>query len=241
MDKFSLMVPNFIPAKEYVDSKNTKVCIGCGVGLAARHIGKIAGNLMKTAVVERHAAGAGLFGVHDAAGLLRIKQGKKEIVICLDDEPGNTLEGAVEKKAPAIAVAEGYGYVATASPSYPFDLQDKIKRALEAAGNAYVHVLCPCPAGWGFATEDTVKLGFWAVESLAFPLYEVAGGYYNQTVKTLKPRALAEYIGPQARFEKATDKQMAAAQAKVQKLYAKLTETLESQMHYTYETTGPVY
>jgi pyruvate/2-oxoacid:ferredoxin oxidoreductase beta subunit len=241
MDKFSLMVPNFIPAKDYIDSKNVKVCIGCGVGLAVRHIGKVAGELMKAATVERPAKGEGLFGVHDMAGLLRIKQGKKEVVVCLDDEPGNTLDGAVEKKAPGIAVAEGYAYVATASPSYPFDLHDKIQRALEADGNAYVHVLCPCPAGWGISTEDTVKQGFWAVESLAFPLYEAAGGYYNHTVKTLKPRALSEYISSQGRFEKVTEKQIVAAQARVQKLHAKLIESLESQMNYTYETTGPVY
>ena len=38
-----------------------------------------------------------------------------------------------------------------------------------------------------------------------------------------------------------TDKQLASAQAKVEKQYAKLMEMIESQLAYTYETTGQVY
>ena len=40
MDKYSLMVPNFIPVKEYFDPKHSDTCIGCGVSLAARLVGK---------------------------------------------------------------------------------------------------------------------------------------------------------------------------------------------------------
>ena len=40
MDKYSLMVPNFIPSGEYFDPKLSNACIGCGVSLAARLVGK---------------------------------------------------------------------------------------------------------------------------------------------------------------------------------------------------------
>ena len=72
-----------------------------------------------------------------------------------------------------------------------------------------------------------MKLGFWAVESLAFPLYEVGSGYYNLTVKTLKTRALAEYIKAQGRFENVTEKQLASAAATVEKEYSKLLDNLK--------------
>ena len=58
-----------------------------------------------------------------------------------------------EKKMPGLAVAQGYKYVATASPSYAFDLMDKVKKALETEGKSYIHVLCPCPVGWKSTVE----------------------------------------------------------------------------------------
>ncbi len=239
MDKFSLMVPNFIPSKEYVDPKHNNACIGCGVSLAVRHVGKAVEDLLSKATFER--AAGDMFGVKTDAGFMRIKQGKSELIICLDDEPGASLNDVVSKKLADVAVAEGFEYVATASPSYPFDLFEKVQSALEVEGKSFIHILCPCPTAWQFSTEDAVKMGFRAVESLAFPLYEVASGYYNLTIKTLKPRALSEYISGQGRFEKVTEKQLASAAEKVEKAYAKLTEKIDGQMAYTFETTGPVY
>ena len=240
MDKFSLYVPNFLPAEEYVDPKHNQTCIGCGVSLAVRLVGKAVQRLLSKAVCERR-SGSELFGSATDAAFLRIKQGKHEMVLCLDDEPENSLDGAVEKKLPGIAVAEGFVYVATACPSYPFDVYDKVKRALEADGNSYIHMLCPCPAAWQYKTEDTVKVGFWAVESRAFPLYEVARGFYNQTVKIIKPRPLADYISAQARFAGVTDKQMKTAEGVVEKGYGRLLERIQSGINYTFETTGKVY
>ncbi len=240
MDKFSLYVPNFLPREEFFDPKHNQTCIGCGVSLAVRLVGKAAEGLLHKAVCERQSA-AELFGVTSDAAFLKLKQGKQTTIICLDDEPENSLDSAVKKTLPGIAVAEGFQYVATACPSYPFDLFEKVQRALESQGNAYLHILCPCPSAWQYKTEDTVKVGFWAVESLAFPLYEVAAGFYNMTVKTLKPRPLSEYLSAQARFAKATEKQLAAAGKQVEKEYGKLLENIQSGIAYTYETTGAVY
>lgn len=228
MDKFSLMVPNFLPSEEYFHSKKNHTCIGCGVSLAARHVGKAVETLLDKAV-SRRSAGGSFFGGTTEAAMLTIKNGKNEIIICLDDEPENRLDGAVKKALPALAVAEGFKYVATASPSYPFDLYDKMKKALETEGKSYVHILCPCPLAWEYATEDTVKVGFWAVESQAFPLYEVGSGHYSLSVKTLKPRSLGEYIEAQGRFGDVTEKQLKAASATVQKEYKKLLEKIQPE------------
>jgi len=172
----------------------------------------------------------GKTGFRKASGsLLKIKDGKTDITIYFDNEANGTLDQAVKKTLPAVAVAEGYKYVATASPSYPFDLYDKIKRALDIEGKAYIYVLCPCPEEWGFECENTVKVGFWAVESNAFPLYEVGTGFYNQTIKILNQRNLGEYLSAQKRFKKTTSKQFKKAEETVKKEYAKLLENIQSE------------
>jgi pyruvate/2-oxoacid:ferredoxin oxidoreductase beta subunit len=228
MDKYSLMVPNFIPTKEYFDPKHSDSCIGCGVSLAARLVGKGLEKALSGATCTR-SSGADLFGVKTDAAFMRIKKGKAELIICFDDEPSNKLQDALTKKLPAVAVAEGIAYVATASPSYPFDLMEKVQRAMDAEGSAYIHILTPCPAAWKYPTEDTVKVGFKAVETLAFPLYEIASGFYNLTNTTLKPRAIEEYIRAQGRFEKATAAQIKSAAATVEKEYKKLLEKVQPE------------
>jgi len=228
MDKYSLMVPNFIPAQEYFDPKHSETCIGCGVSLAARLVGKALEKAFSGAVCERR-SGADLFGVKTDAAFMRVKKGKAELTICFDDEPSNELQDALVKKLPAVAVAEGIAYVATASPSYPFDLMEKVKRAMDADGSAYIHILTPCPSAWLYPSENTVKVGFKAVESLAFPLYEVASGFYNLTNTTLKPRAVEEYIRAQGRFEKVTAAQIKSAAATVEKEYKKLLEKVQPE------------
>jgi len=240
MDKFSLYVPNFLPDKELPVLKKDNSVAGCGAALAVRLVGKAAGDVLGRATCER-ASESGFLGGQTAAAVLKIKTGKREVYICLDEEPEAALESAVKKTQPAVAVAEGYEYVATASPSYPFDLYDKVQRACETEGKSYVHILCPSPAGWQFSPEDTVKLGFWAVESGAFPLYEVASGHYNITIKIMKQRDIGEYISAQGRFEKAGEEQIEKAAETAAKENQKLAENVESDLSYTYETTGPVY
>jgi len=228
MDKYSLMVPNFIPGKEYFDPKHSDTCIGCGVSLAARLVGKALEKAISGSACTR-SSGADLFGVKTDAAFIRIKKGKNELIICCDDEPSNKLGDSLAKKLPAVAVAEGIAYVATASPSYPFDLMEKVQRAMDSEGSAYIHILTPCPAAWNFPTQDTVKVGFKAVETLAFPLYEVASGFYNLTNTTLKPRAIEEYIRAQGRFDKVKDAQVKSAAATVEKEYKKLLEKVQPE------------
>ena len=125
-------------------------------------------------------------------------------------------------------MAEGIAYVATACPSYPFDLMEKVSAPWRWR-SAYIHILTPCPSAWKYPTENTVKVGFKAVETLAFPLYEVASGFYNLTNKTLKPRAIEEYIRAQGRFEKISAAQLKSAAATVEKEYKKLLEKVQPQ------------
>jgi pyruvate/2-oxoacid:ferredoxin oxidoreductase beta subunit len=237
MDKFSLYVPNFLPSKECFLPENNRACPGCGLALAIRQAYKSLGNEMGKAQWQPFAEDApsgetsDIFGVGKTeVSFLRISGKKGNLVLCLDNEAGGSLNESLEKPMPSIAVAEGFRYAATACPSYPFDLAEKIKRGIEAEGNAYIHILCPCPQTWQFEPELTVKVGRWAVESRAFPLYEVGGGVYQFNVMVPKPRKIADYLKIQKRFESLSDKEIEEAQSFVENEYKKLDDTIQKYL-----------
>ena len=89
---------------------------------------------------------------------------------------------------------------------------------------------CPRPPGWHFDADFTVKLGRLAVESRSFPLYEAGAGAYGLTVKTGKPRPLADYLKVQGRFEKLSDGEMAEAQASVDRAYKHLEGLIQQYL-----------
>lgn len=223
MDKFSLYVPNFLPRREYFDPVKNNACPGCGLALALRHVYKAVEGLIEKGVWEKLPKND-FWGDTSALSFLRLKKDKADVLICFDNEAGASLENVLDKKMPGVAVAEGFAYVATACPSYPFDLYDKVKRAVEAQGKSYLHILCPCPIEWKFEPENTVKVGFKAVETNVFPLYETADGICNITIKTMKPKHPSVYFAAQERFANMSDADIAEAAARVERQYARLLE-----------------
>jgi pyruvate ferredoxin oxidoreductase beta subunit len=65
--------------------------------------------------------------------------------------------------------------------------------------------MCPCPTGWGFASDLTVAMGKLAVETGLWYLAEYENGKVkmNQAPKTLKP--VEEYLKAQRRFRHLTE------------------------------------
>ncbi len=129
-----------------------------------------------------------------------------------------------KKNMPAIALAHGIAYVATASPSYPFDLMAKIKKGLATPGPAYVHVFSVCPTGWRSAPDMSVKLGRLAVETGIFPLYEVENGKYRLSFDSPKLRPVPDYLKLQGRFRHLTDSTISIIQERVSREYSQLVE-----------------
>ena len=70
--------------------------------------------------------------------------------------PGNVFGQG--KNVPLIAMAHEIPYVATASVADVRDLEDKVTKAMSINGARYVHILVPCPLGWGSAPNDTCLL-----------------------------------------------------------------------------------
>ncbi len=127
-----------------------------------------------------------------------------------------------KKNLPAIAAAHNIPYVATANPSYPFDLMDKVKKGLAAKGPAYIHVLSVCPTGWRCAPELGIKIGKLAVETGVFPLYEIQDGVYNVNVKPANLRPVKDYLSLQGRFRHLSEDSVKEIQVRVEKEYNSL-------------------
>ncbi|OWW18758.1 thiamine pyrophosphate-dependent enzyme [Noviherbaspirillum denitrificans] len=122
-------------------------------------------------------------------------------------EPGaNWGQG---KNVPQIAMAHGIPYVATASVAYLHDLEAKVEKAMSIRGARYIHILVPCPLGWGAASHDTIRLARLAVETGLFPLYEAEHGEVVSSQKIRQRVPVEEYLKLQKRFAHLFGKQPA--------------------------------
>ena len=113
-------------------------------------------------------------------------------------QPGNPFGQG--KDLPRLAVAHGIPYVATATVADLHDLEHKVRRAMDLRGARYLHVLVPCPLGWGTASNETVRLARLAKESGLFPVFEAEHGVVT-AVSPIRHRVPVEdYLRPQSRF-----------------------------------------
>jgi pyruvate ferredoxin oxidoreductase beta subunit len=103
-----------------------------------------------------------------------------------------------------IMMAHRIPYAATASSAYPFDFMNKVGKARRTRGPKFIHIMCPCPTGWGFASDLTVEIGKLAVATGLWYLAEYEKGKVkvNLVPKTLKP--VEEYLMTQRRFRHLT-------------------------------------
>ena len=129
-----------------------------------------------------------------------------------------------KKNMPAIAAAHNIPYVATATHGYPFDLMEKVKRAVNTPGPAYVHVLSCCPTGWRSGTDTINRQVRLAVTSGVFPLFEVIEGKYKMSLDITDLRPVKDYLKMQGRFRHLTDDTIEEIQKRVKKDYQELLE-----------------
>lgn len=133
-----------------------------------------------------------------------------------------------KKNMPAIAAAHGIPYVATACPSFPFDLINKVRKGAEVMGPAYIHILSVCPTGWRCATKLTIEIGRLAVDTGVFPLYEVENGVYKINRDLPRRRPVREYLKLQGRFRHLSDDVIDEIQKKVDAHYAELKDRVKN-------------
>ena len=113
-------------------------------------------------------------------------------------EPGNVFGQG--KDLPRIAMAHDIPYVATATVADLHDLEQKVERAMEMHGARYLHVLVPCPLGWGSASNETIHIARLAKETGLFPVFEAEHGKVTAVSPIRRRTPVEEYLKLQRRY-----------------------------------------
>jgi pyruvate ferredoxin oxidoreductase beta subunit len=118
--------------------------------------------------------------------------------LAVGTEPGAVFGQG--KNVPLIAMAHEIPYVATATVADLRDLEAKVEHAMSLHGARYLHILVPCPLGWGSASQDTIKLARLARETGIFPVFEAEHGEVTAVTKIRQRVPVEAYLKPQKRF-----------------------------------------
>ncbi|MFX0057526.1 MAG: thiamine pyrophosphate-dependent enzyme [Candidatus Hodarchaeota archaeon] len=171
-------------------------------------------------------------GIQSLSGA--VERGTNFIFACYDNEAymntgvqrsGSTPPGAFSTTTPngkvgykknmaKILEAHGIPYVATAISSYPLDLYEKFSNAKEIHGPKYIHILAPCPPGWGYEPKDSIEIGRLAVQTGFWPLYEIVEGKFilskesKRFLDASKRKPIEEYLKAQKRFKNLSEDQI---------------------------------
>jgi pyruvate ferredoxin oxidoreductase beta subunit len=118
--------------------------------------------------------------------------------MAVGEQPG--AEFGQGTNVPLIAMAPEIPYVATATVADLRDLEAKVERAMSVHGARYLHVLVPCPLGWGHATDETIQMSRLAIECGLFPVFEAVDGAVERATPIRRRVPVDAYLRPQKRF-----------------------------------------
>ena len=179
-------------------------------------------------------------GLQSLSGMM--ERGDDVLYICYDNEAymntgiqgsSATPLGAWTTTTPAgkpvakkdllgIAMAHGIPYCASASMSHIQDLRKKTAKAKEIKGPRLLHVLCPCPTGWGINPSKSVETARKAVQSGAWVLYEYENRKIKVNVKIKELIPVQEYVSMQKRFRGMSNENLELLQEQVTQNYQRL-------------------
>lgn len=139
---------------------------------------------------------------------------------------GSTPAGKTSRKKnlTEIMAAHRVPYVATASVGHLPDLLRKVEKAKQMRGTRIITLLIPCMDGWGVADDAGLQTARYAVESGAFPLYEVEDGHRYTLNHTTKTRPVSDYLALQRRYRNMASADIETLQAEIDDGWATLQE-----------------
>ena len=124
---------------------------------------------------------------------------------------GSQVKGCLtdKKNVFEIVAAHDIPYAATASIGYLQDFINKVERAKNVRGTRFIHVMAPCPTGWGHATDVTADIAKEAVDCGMWYLAEfegsqesgVPGGAFRLTRNPKEFSDIEHYLRSQKRFK----------------------------------------
>lgn len=114
-----------------------------------------------------------------------------------------------KKDVPMMMAIQDAAYVATLSVAHIPDFLNKLEKAMEVQdGLVYLHILSPCPTGWGIKPELSIQYARAAVQSRYFLLYEYRQGEFTISAPTKninELRPVDDFIRGQKRFKHLTE------------------------------------
>ncbi len=124
---------------------------------------------------------------------------------------GHNVRGNIRPKKNMfeIAAAHDIPYAATATVGYMTDFLNKVKKASGIKGTKYIHVIAPCPTGWGVAVNETVDIAREIVDCGLWYLAEYENGEFTLTHDPKEFTDVSAYLRKQGRFRHLTDEDIA--------------------------------
>ena len=143
---------------------------------------------------------------------------------------GSTPAGKASRKKNLIEImaAHDIPYAATATAGFLPDLVRKVEKAKAMRGMRLLVILIPCLDGWGVPEHQGVAVARLAVESGAFPLYEVEDGSRYTLNDPPKSRPIGDYLRAQRRYAHLDDAEVEALQAEIDAGWARLVSRAQA-------------
>ena len=144
---------------------------------------------------------------------------------------GSNVHGCLTQKKNLfqIVAAHDIPYAATASIGYLPDFLRKVEKAKGIRGTRFIHVIAPCPTGWGCGTEETIDIAKEVVDSGLWFLAEYEAGTFtvNRDPGAFEsdPGAwgsVEHYLRRQSRFKALTDDEVESVKAQRDATWEKL-------------------
>ncbi|WP_294752366.1 thiamine pyrophosphate-dependent enzyme [uncultured Ruminococcus sp.] len=126
-----------------------------------------------------------------------------------------------------IAAAHDIPYAATASVGYIYDFIQKVQKASQIQGTKYIHVIAPCPTGWGVAPDATVDIAKEVVDCGLWYLAEYENGTFRLNHKPKEFTDVTSYLKKQGRFRHLTDEDIQVITASRDKKWEYINKNFE--------------
>lgn len=120
---------------------------------------------------------------------------------------GKNIHGNIRPKKNMfeIVAAHDIPYAATATVGYMTDFLNKVEKASKIKGTKYIHVIAPCPTGWGIPVSDTIDSAREIADCGLWYLAEYENGKFTLNHDPKKFTSVADYLKKQSRFRHLTD------------------------------------
>jgi pyruvate ferredoxin oxidoreductase beta subunit len=130
--------------------------------------------------------------------------------------PGKYSKGNLIPHKNMLRIMGAHGiYATSASPAFPLDYMNKVRKAQAMNAPAYIEYFSPCVPSWGYKESLGVKIAKLAVETCFWPLYEIENNKVTINYKPTQMRPVKEFLELQDRYRHLTDYDISVIQGLV--------------------------